>query len=88
MTFGFFGIAIGALALAFLVDLLYVMSSKYKRWLKVWRMMGELFFIFIYYLAAQGEALFFVRSGRATVMGIVFFSMCFIFDTIADMARR
>ena len=75
-------------SVAFLIDFLYVLFSDYKRWLKVWRMMVCLAFIILYTSAAQVEASYFIRSGQATAIIQTFLALSFMFDTIADMARR
>ena len=78
--------ALGLLSLSFLIDLFYLFLKPgwYKKGLKLWRMGGCAFFIAVYWSAAHEGASYFIKSGQATVVGIVFFAASFVFDTIVD----
>ena len=62
--------------------------NSWKKALKVWRMGGSFFFAIIYIQAYMGDASYFIKSGQATVIGICFFAVAMIWDTIADWSIK
>jgi len=72
--------------LSIIIDMVYIVfkENNWKKGLKIWRMGGSFFFVIIYIAAYRGEASLLISSGKATVIGMVWFSASFIMDSIAD----
>lgn len=89
-TFPHFLYAVSFFLLAIMIDITYIVfkPTSWKKALKISRMGISLYLIVVYLSAYLGTTNYFIKSGKATVIGMSLLAASFIWDTIADWRVR
>ena len=79
-----FHLALGFLALAAVVQLVYILRKKRKRGQKLWSLGAILYVIGVYGMVVSGAFFPALRNGSLTAYGICLLSMALVIETLGD----